>query len=143
MVPARILMVASAVIALTLGGYHLYFTFRGPLLTPRDPAVQTAMAQTAPVISPDTTMWRLWLGFNASHSMGLILFGLVFGYLALAHARTLFSSPFLLAVGLAMLTGMAILCKLYFFSAPLRSIEIAWLCYFAAIFASRILPAQY
>ena len=33
----------------------------------------------------ETTMWRCWVGFNASHSMGLILFGLAFGYLALAH----------------------------------------------------------
>jgi hypothetical protein len=137
-VPAKILMVVSASIALTLGLYHLYYTFHGPLLTPRDPALQTAMAQTAPVISRDTTMWRLWLGFNASHSMGLILFGLVFGYLALAHARTLFSSSFLLAIGLAMLTGMGVLCKLYFFNAPLRSVAIAWLCYFGAIVVSRI-----
>jgi hypothetical protein len=39
------------------------------------------------------------VGFNASHSMGLILFGLVFGYLALAHRQLLFQSPFLLVVG--------------------------------------------
>jgi hypothetical protein len=46
-------------------------------------------------------MWRCWVGFNASHSLGLILFGLVFGYLALAHGQLLFRSPFLLDVRLA------------------------------------------
>src|SRR5438046_6957052 len=30
-------------------------------------------------------MWRAWVGFNASHSMGAMLFGLVFAFLALAH----------------------------------------------------------
>jgi len=39
------------------------------------------------------------VGFNASHSMGFILFGLVFGFLALAHGQLLFQSPFLLIVG--------------------------------------------
>jgi hypothetical protein len=40
------------------------------------------MSQIAPVITKEATMWRCWVGFNASHSMGLILFGLVFGFLA-------------------------------------------------------------
>jgi hypothetical protein len=44
-------------------------------------------------------------GFNASHSMGAMLFVLVFGFLALAHGQLLFQSPFLLVVGLAMLGG--------------------------------------
>ncbi len=56
-------------------------------------------------------MWRAWVGFNASHSMGLILFGLVFGFLALAQDHLLFHSPFLLVVGLAMLGGFVALCK--------------------------------
>ena len=56
-------------------------------------------------------MWRAWVGFNASHSMGLILFGLVFGFLALAQDHLLFHSPFLLFVGLAMLGGFVALCK--------------------------------
>jgi hypothetical protein len=102
---ARILMVLSASIVLTLGVSHLAYTFSGPNLTPRDPALQVSMSQVSPVITKETTMWRCWVGFNASHSMGLILFGLVFGYLALAHGQLLFQSPFLLVVGLAMLGG--------------------------------------
>src|ERR1700679_2493592 len=109
---ARILMVFSASIVLTLGALHFVYTFWGPSLTPRDPALQISMSQSSPVITKETTMWRCWVGFNASHSMGLILFGSVFGYLALAHGRLLFQSPFLLVVGLAMLG--VVLCKLYF-----------------------------
>ena len=137
--PAKILMLLSTAITLTLGVFHLYYTFQGPLLTPSDPALQIRMTQIAPVISQQTTMWRLWLGFNASHSMGLILFSLVFGCLALSHSQVLFQSPFLLAVGLAMLTGMLALCKLYFFSGPFNSMSVALFCYVASIVLSRLL----
>jgi hypothetical protein len=137
--PAKLLMVLSAIIAFTFGVMHLYYTFRGPMLTPRDPTLQVSMSQIAPVITNETTMWRCWVGFNASHSMGLILFGLVFGFLALAHGQLLFQSPFLLVVGLAMLGGLVVLCKLYFFSGPLVGMSISLACYVASIALSRIL----
>jgi hypothetical protein len=134
---AKILMVLSASIVLTLGVVHLVYTFWGPKLTPRDPALQISMSQTSPVITKETTMWRCWVGFNASHGMGLILFGLVFGFLALAHSELLFQSPFLLVVGLAMLVGLVVLSKAYFFSAPLTGVGISLACYVASVALSR------
>src|ERR1035438_8524915 len=134
---AKNLMVLSASIILTLGVVHLVYTFWGPKLMPRDPALQISMSQISPVITKETTMWRAWVGFNASHSMGLILFGLVFGFLALAHGQLLFQSPFLLVVGLAMLGGFVVLCKVYFFSVPLTGISISLACYVASIALSR------
>ena len=134
---AKILMVLSASIVFTLGVVHLAYTFWGPMLTPRNPALQISMSQIAPVITKETTMWRCWVGFNASHSMGLILFGLLFGFLALAHGQLLFQSPFLLVVGLATLGGFAVLSKVYFFSAPLIGISISLACYLASIALSR------
>src|SRR6202047_3629969 len=134
---AKILMVLSASIIFTLGVVHLVYTFWGPMLTPRDPALQISMSQIAPVITTETTMWRCWVGFNASHSMGLILFGLVFAFLALAHAPLLFQSAFLLAVGLAMLGALVVVSKVYFFSVPLTGITISVACYVASIALSR------
>jgi hypothetical protein len=130
-------MILSASIVLTLGVVHLVYTFWGPKLTPRDPALQISMSQSSPVITKETTMWRCWVGFNASHSMGLILFGLVFGFLALAHSELLFRSPFLLVVGLGMLGGLAALSKVYFFSAPLTGVGISLACYVASVALSR------
>ena len=135
---ARVLMVVSASIIFALGVVHLVYTFWGPNLTPRDHGLQISMSQISPVISKETTMWRCWVGFNASHSMGLILFGLIFGFLAVAHAKLLFQSPFLLVVGLAMLAGLVVLCRIYFFSAPLTGISIALACYIASIALSRV-----
>src|ERR1700679_3550001 len=134
---AKILMVLSAGIVFMLGVAHLAYTFWGPNLTPRDPALQISMSQVAPVITNETTMWRCWVGFNASHSMGLILFGLVFGFLGLAHSQLLFHSPFLLAVGLAMLVGFVLLSKAYFFSAPLTGVSISLACYVRSLVLPR------
>jgi hypothetical protein len=134
---AKLLMVLSAGIIFTLGAIHLIYTFYGPQLTPRDPALQISMSQVSPVISKETTMWRCWVGFNATHSMALLLFGLVFGFLALAHGEVLFHSPFLLVVGLAMLAGLVVLCKLFFFRVPLIGVSIALVCYVASVAISR------
>jgi hypothetical protein len=137
MLAARVLMVVSASIIFTLGVVHLVYRFRGPNLTPRDPALEISMSQISPVITKETTMWRAWVGFNANHSMGLILFGLVFGFLALAHDQLLFRSPFQLVVGLAMLGGFVVLCKVYFFKAPLTGVCVSLACYVASIALSR------
>ena len=50
-------------------------------------------------------------------ALGAMLFGLVFGFLALAHGQLLFLSPFLLVVGLAMLGGLVVLAKAYWSSS--------------------------
>ena len=128
-----VLMSLSALLVLMLGVLHLVYTFRGPKLTPRDPALQARMAEVPLVITRQTTMWRAWVGFNASHSMGAILFGLVYGFLGNAYPEILFASPFLLAVGFAMLAGLAVLAKLYWFRIPFAGVVISLLCYVAGV----------
>jgi hypothetical protein len=134
---ARILMVFSASIILTLGVLHLASTFWGPSLTPRDPALQISMSHSSPIMTNETTMWRCWVGFNASHSMGLILFGLIYGYLALAHDQLLFRSPFLLLVGLVVFACLIVICRLYFFRAPLIGVSTSFVFYAVSIALSR------
>jgi hypothetical protein len=131
------LMVLSASILLTLGTMHLAYIFWGTSLAPSDPALQVRMSRISPVLTNETTMWRCWVGFNASHSMGLILFGLIYGYLALAHDQRLFRSPFLLLVGLVMVGCLIVVCRLYFFRAPLIGVSISFVFYVVSIaFAS-------
>ena len=131
-----LLVSLSAAIVLLLGTIHLVYTFRGPLLTPRDPAVRAAMLATHPVLTRRTTMWRAWIGFNASHGLGAILFGLLYGYLALAQPALLFGSPFLLAVGLGALAAYLLLAKLYWFRIPLAGMLVAFLWYLAGVAAA-------
>ena len=77
-------------------------------------------------------MWKASVGFNASHSYGAILFGLVYGYLAVAQSSFLFQSPFLLRVGLCVLAGYVFLSKVYWFSVPFRGIVLSMVFYVAA-----------
>jgi hypothetical protein len=128
-------MTLSALVVLVLGVLHLVYTFSGPKLTPRDPALQARMAEVPLVITRQTTVWRAWIGFNASHSMGAILFGLVYGFLASVHPQLLFGSPFLLAVGGVMLGGLAVLAKLYWFRIPFAGVVISLVCYGLSIVA--------
>jgi hypothetical protein len=134
---ATLLLAASAAIILALGLAHLVFTYHGPKLRPRDTSLQTGMARVSPVISRETTMWRAWVGFNASHSLGAILFGLVYGYLALIHRPFLLASPFLPAIGLLFLGGLTIVARRYWFSVPFTGIVAALLCFTAGLIASR------
>ena len=129
------LIAASAAILLLLGAVHLLYTFRGNKLHPRDAELEARMKNVSPVLSRETTMWKAWVGFNASHACGAILFGLVYGYLALAHDAFLLRSPFLLLLGLALLAGYAVLGKLYWFSVPFRGIVVAAALYAAALIA--------
>jgi hypothetical protein len=130
--PSKLIAVSAAVI-LFLGLLHLLYTFYGPKLLPRDPELLARMREVSPVITRQTTMWKAWVGFNASHSFGAILFGVVYGYLSLVHAAFLFRSTFLLLLGLVFLLGYVFLAKSYFFSIPLRAILLATVLYAAAL----------
>ena len=124
---------ASAAIILLIGLVHLLYTFRGPNLHPRAPDLTSRMMAVSPVISSETTMWRCWVGFNASHSFCLIFFGALYGYLAIRHSAFLFHSWFLLALGLMLLLGYAALAKLYWFTSPFRAVVVATVLYFVGI----------
>ena len=122
---SSLLLAAAAAVILLLGGVHLLYTFSGPKLQPRDAGLREAMERVSPVITGQTTMWRAWVGFNASHSLGAMLFGLVYGYLALAVPEVLFGSPFLLFVGAGMLLTLSWLARCYWFRVPFVGVSVA------------------
>ena len=128
-----LLVAASAAVLFLFGFMHLVFTFRGKRFDPRDATLKARMMEVAPVISRETTMWKAWVGFNASHSYGVLLYGAVYGYLALAHPALLFQSWFLLALGVVLLAGYVFLARLYWFSTPYRGVLVASALYLAGI----------
>jgi hypothetical protein len=123
------LVTVSAAIMFILGGAHIVLTFFSKALTPRDDALRRSLETVSPVISRETTMWKAWVGFNASHSLGLLWFGATYAYLALAHPALLFGHPFLQWLGLAALAAYCVLAKRYWFRAPLYGIATATATY--------------
>ena len=127
------LIAAAAAILLVLGAVHLFITFAGPLMQPRDRELQQRMAKVSPVISLDTTMWRAWQGFNASHALGALLFGAVYGDLALFQRDFLRHAAFLLWLGLGALIAWLVLAVRHWFRVPLAGILVATLSYVAGL----------
>ena len=128
----QLFMTASAAIVFTLGTLHLVYTFASDKFLPRDPSVAEQMKRVSPVISKETTMWRVWIGFNASHGLGAMLFGAVYGYLSLFHFERLLQTRFLLLVGALFLASFVVLAKRYWFSVPLMGVSTSLLLYVAA-----------
>ena len=122
---SEILIQTSAAIMMLLGAIHLFHTFRGDRLHPREAALTASMQQVSPAISAQTTMWRAWVGFNASHSIGLLLFGMFYGYLATTQVPLLSGSVFLQVLGLFALGAYLVLAKRFWFRIPLTTIGLA------------------
>jgi hypothetical protein len=128
------LIAAGATIMLLLGLAHLLYTFYGSKLLPRDRELITRMQETNLTLTRETTVWKAWIGFNASHSFGAILFGAVYGYLSVVHSAFLFQSTYLLSLGLLLLCGYVFLAKRYWFSIPFRGILLSTVLYMLALF---------
>ncbi|MES2048788.1 MAG: hypothetical protein V4447_10335 [Pseudomonadota bacterium] len=87
------------------------------------------MKLISPIISRQTTMWRAWIGFNASHSAGAMMFGLVYAYLAMFHFDLLGLSSFLSILGGLFIFSFLVLARLYWFRIPLIGIGISLVLY--------------
>ena len=133
MLLAPVFITAGAAVLGLLGCVHLLFTFSGNKFDPRDAAVAAALKVVSPIISRQTTMARAAKGFHASHSLGAMLFALVWGYLALAQWVVLLHSPFLLVLGMVVLLAYLALAQRYWFSVPLRGIALATVLYAAGL----------
>ena len=75
-----ILLIFGGAIFGVLGALHAVYTLldlRNPRrLVPSDPSVAQAMANSGLRLSGGRTdMWRAWIGFNFSHSLGVLLVG--------------------------------------------------------------------
>lgn len=129
------LFAVSAFIMLMLGLGHLVLTFFTHQLHPRDSQLQQAMRAAFPVITKQSTVWLGLVGFNASHSVGFIMFGAIYGYLAVCHIEFLVQSYFLMNIGMAALLSYLLLAKIYWFKVPLLGIAAAFGFYTAGLIA--------
>jgi hypothetical protein len=131
---ASLLILGGAVFGV-LGGLHAVYTLldlRNPRrLVPADPSVAHAMANSALRLSGGgTNMWRAWIGFNFSHSIGVLL---VAG-LALWAGFRLNSGPVGIIIPALTLIGCVylVLALLYWFRAPAIGVAIGTGCFAVA-----------
>jgi hypothetical protein len=133
LISPSVLIASSATVIAFLGALHLYYTLASDKFSPRDPDLKNRLEAVSPILTSQTTMWKAWVGFNVSHSLGALLFGAVYGYLSIFRWRVLVASPFLLITGVAFLATYLVLGKVYWFRVPFRGIALALLLYLAGV----------
>jgi hypothetical protein len=133
---ARVLLELGGGILVLLGSLHALYTFldirRPRRLVPQDPAVALAMTASPLRLSRGgTTMWRAWVGFNFSHSVGVVLFGaLCIGAGAALGAMVVPAWGLLVLVVISFIyLGLS---ALYWFWIPTAGIAVASFCLLAA-----------
>ena len=125
---------AAALIPLVLGCIHLYYAYGTRMFSPRgNEGLEQQLKEVPMRLTDQTTFWRAWTGFHASHSLGLIFYGAVYIYLALAQPALLFGSVFLLALGALVLLAYAVLARCYWFRVPLLGVGLALALYILGI----------
>jgi len=131
---AFLLILGGAVFGLlgTLHAVYTLFDLRDPRrLVPADPSVAHAMAKSALRLSGGRTdMWRAWIGFNFSHSLGVLLVAAL-ALWAGFRVKTLpvgIIMPALTLIGCVYL----VLALLYWFRTPAIGVAVGTVCFAAA-----------
>jgi hypothetical protein len=130
----NILLILGGAVFGVLGALHAIYTLldlRNPRwLVPVDPSVAHAMANSAVRLSRGgTDMWRAWIGFNFSHSLGVLLFAALAVWAGLRiNTLPVAIMPALILIGSVYL----VLALRYWFRIPAIGVAIGIGCFAAA-----------
>ena len=129
---SQVLFIIGTSIFGLLGCVHLICIFFTDKFNAYDSAVTTVMKSTTPIITKETTMWRGWVGFNASHSLGMIFFAAIYIPLAFSHIQLLTNNSWFTVLPSIVGISYLLLAKNYWFKIPLFGILISTICFVSA-----------
>lgn len=133
----QILLSIAAAIIILLGGFHGFLTIRDLYdprsFTPTDDSVRKAMQNQPIRLHPSTDLWKAWLGFNLSHSLGLLVAGGTLLAIALFDPELFINHLSIQLSALAVAGIYLVLSLKFWFSSPAIGSGIITLCIFAAI----------
>jgi hypothetical protein len=130
MMIAKYLWLLGSLIILFLGTIHLFYTFFTNKFSPRKESIEEEMKATTPYLTRETTMWRGWIGFNASHSSGAMFIGIINFYVAVKYFSIFQTDHFFFLFNLFTIGFYVWLAKKYWFKIPLIGITITLICFF-------------
>ncbi|MBK8192170.1 MAG: hypothetical protein IPK76_02695 [Lewinellaceae bacterium] len=125
----KYLIIAGSLILLTLGLIHLLYTFFTNKFLTHNPETAENMKRDFPLITKETTMWKAWIGFNASHSLGAIFFGTINIYLAVNYFSIIQHDFFFSVFNLFTVGFYLWLSKKYWFRVPFIGILLTTFCF--------------
>jgi hypothetical protein len=126
---SQILIVIGASILGLLGAIHLFYTFCSNKFEAYDQSVTQAMKGTSPILTKETTVWRAWVGFNASHSLGALLFACIYIPLTTWHFTVIQQSSWFTCLPIIVGLAYLVLAKLYWFKVPFIGLLLATFCF--------------
>ncbi len=131
---AQALIIAGSIVLGILGFAHYVYVLLTNKFHAYNDAVTQSMHQTSPVLTKDTTMWQAWIGFNYSHSFGVLWIPFIYIPLAINHFHVLQNSLWLTLLLPVMALIYTILAKRYWFSIPLIGSMASFICYSFAFY---------
>ena len=135
----KYLWITGSSIFVILGTLHLLYTFFTNKFSVRDRETEERMKKSFPVLTKKTTMWKAWVGFNASHSIGGIFFGIINFIFAVSYFEMLQDSALLLLLTCGVSFFYLFLGFKYWFLIPRTGILISSVCFVSIIFISMII----
>ena len=129
---SSVLMIAGAGIFGLLGTVHLLYTFFTNKFDAYDDSVTEAMKSTSPVLTRETTIWKAWIGFNASHSLGAMLVAAIYIPLALQHMEVIAGSLWFSLLPMVIGFSYLALAWRYWFKIPFVGVLISTICFSVA-----------
>ena len=125
----KYLWIAGSFILLVLGTIHLLYTFFSKKLLPFRESVITEMKSSTLVLTKETTVWKAWMGFNASHSSGAIYIGIINIFLAIRFFETVGRDYFFIVFNILIVCFYFWLARKYWFRKPFTGIALTLICY--------------
>ncbi|KJY86485.1 hypothetical protein TW73_22670 [Pseudoalteromonas piscicida] len=112
-----------------LGTIHLVYTFSTEKFNPYDTSAAEAMKRTSPQLTKETTIWRAWIGFNASHSLGAMLLAAIYIPLAINNFEVIKNSLWFSLLPVVVSASYLVLAKKYWFKIPFVGFLISLVCF--------------
>ena len=112
-----------------LGSMHLFYTFFSNKFSSRNEKALEEMRTSYPLISKETTLWKAWIGFNASHSSGAIFIGIMNIYVVSNFYDTVENDIFFSLFNIATVGFYLWLAKKYWFKIPFFGILLTLICF--------------
>jgi hypothetical protein len=133
---AQVLLAMGGAIFLVLGTLHGVLTLRDVAtpraFTPTDEAVRAAMQSARLAFNPRINLWQAWLGFNLSHSLGVVVFGGGLLFLAWRHFPVFAASHLLQGVAVVVAAVYLVLSFRFWFWGPAVGSGLSLLCILGA-----------
>jgi hypothetical protein len=133
---AQILVIAGASILLFLGIVHGILTLQDlsepRTFTPPDLTLRQAMQGSSIAIHPRTNLWQAWLGFNLSHSFGLMMFGGTYLVVGLCYFWLFAQTLWLQCCAVSIACAYLVMSVKFWFFKPAIGAGIALTCFMLA-----------